>query len=120
MIANASILLCPSKRCASVIATRAMHTGGLAELPGLGVELNVSFAPIYRVILHYTHWNDNIMVAKKVARAVPLLNKSSALRIVENAVASGTAVVVTVPVDDAKTYETRLIRSGLMSTIEAA
>lgn len=80
----------------------------------------MSFEPIYRVILHYTNWTDHKDVANVVKKAVPSISKTHALRTVENAAAYGTAIVVTVPQDEAEMYEARLNRMGLKASLEIA
>jgi hypothetical protein len=85
-----------------------------------GVSIHFSFAPIYRVILHYNVWSDNKDAAKRVARAVDVLSMSDALRIVEAAVLYGSAIVVTVPLGEASSYEHRLRQAGLRASLEQA
>lgn len=84
-------------------------------------SFSVHFDDIYRVILHGSaHWDDLPFIAKKVKRAVPLVESDEAQRIVEAAVARGSAIVVTVTKSDAGDYSRQLRRQGLQSHIEPA
>ena len=79
-----------------------------------------AYEPIYRVILHYNQWQDAKPIALRVRQAVPVLSGADAQRVVENAQAHGTAIVITAPHDDAEMYESRLTRVGLKASIEVA
>ena len=100
--------------------------GGVLEdrtvLPWMvdAATFSISFDTFYRVILHYTAWSDDNITAKQVAKAVPALTYSEALRIVQAASRYGSAIVVTVPLDDARLYELRLTRFGFKASIEEA
>lgn len=82
--------------------------------------IDMTFEPIYRVILHYTNWNDHRIIGKAVKQAVPVITYTHALRSAENAAAHGSAIVVTVPKDDAEMYESRLSRAGLKASLDLA
>lgn len=81
---------------------------------------SIRFEPFYRVLLHYSMWNDNKLVAKTVAKAVPIISFNDGLRVAEAAEKVGSAIVVTVPLEDAEIYDDRLRHAGLKSSIESA
>ena len=80
----------------------------------------MNFAPIFRVILHYTQWEDNKEIARRITRAIPAIRGSNAIRIVENAVLYGSAIIIVAPIDEATIYETKLTRMGLKVSLDIA
>lgn len=109
----------PSFRVVRPVLCNSERAGaGTLERPS--VAFVTSFAPIYRVILHYTNWDDPKPVAKRIMKCVPHLSFGDGMRIAKNAALYNTSVVVTVPLDEAKIYETRLTRSGLRVTLDMA
>ena len=83
-------------------------------------DINVSFEEFYRVILHYSQWVDDKPIAQKVVLAVPHLTTNEAIRIVECAHSYGSAIVVTLPLDEATICKDSLVRVGLKATMELA
>lgn len=82
--------------------------------------MDMTFEPIYRVILHYSNWIDHGQTAKTIKQGVPVISYSHALRTAENAAAYGSAIVVTVPKDEAELYEQRLERLGFKVSLDIA
>lgn len=83
-------------------------------------SFRVSFEPIYRVILHYTQWTDDNVIAEKVVRAVNNMRFLEGLRIAQAANMNGSSIVVTTNIDQASLIEERLRMYGLRATIEIA
>lgn len=81
---------------------------------------NFQFEPFYRVLLHYNNWTEGKQIARIVRMAVPIVSADESLRVVEMAEIHETAIVVTVPKDDAELFVQRLIVSGLISSMEVA
>lgn len=107
----------------NAIAEPPSMAGSSVNAPAMsfpGITFDVTYEPIYRVVLHYNLWQDSKAVARRVKSAVPILSGANALRIVENAQLYGSSIVITVPLDDASMYESRLSRAGLKVTLEIA
>ncbi len=86
----------------------------LASPPSFEVE---SF---YRVLLHYSQWNNGDHVARLVRFAVPIITMNECIRIVNMAESYETAIVVTVKKEEAEKYAHRLLIAGLKSSTEEA
>lgn len=91
-----------------------------AEKRTAGGGMDISFEDFYRVVLHYSGWAEDKLVTQKVVQAVPLLTFSEALRVVENAHRFGSAIVKTLPLEEAVMIRANLTRQGLKATIEIA
>lgn len=74
----------------------------------------------YRVLLHYSQWNNGEHVARLVRFAVPIISMNESIRIVSMAESYETSIVVTVKKDEAELYAQRLLIAGLKSSTEEA
>ncbi len=83
-------------------------------------SFRITFEPIYRVILHYTQWKDDNVIAEKVVRAVNHMRFLEGLRIAQAANLHGSSIVVTTNLDQASVIEERLRLNGLRATVEVA
>jgi ATP-dependent Clp protease adapter protein ClpS len=83
-------------------------------------DFDMTFEPFYRVILHYTNWKEDKIIAGLIKQGVPFLQHSQAIQTVKNAVAYGTAIVITATREDAELYEARLKRLGLKVSLDMA
>lgn len=81
---------------------------------------NFQFEPFYRVLLHYNNWTEGKQIARIVRMAVPIVSADESIRVVEMAEIHETAIVVTVPKDDAELFVQRLVVAGLLSSMEIA
>lgn len=84
--------------------------------------LQMKFEPLYRIMLHYTLWNesDNKTIAQKVKVGVPILTLRDCEKIVKHTKAYGVCMVCTVAQDKAILFHDNLVRFGLNATIEEA
>jgi len=84
--------------------------------------LQMKFEPLYRIMLHYTLWNENDtkVIAQKVKVSVPILTQRECEKIVRHAQLYGMSMVCTVIKDKAVIYYENLVRVGLNATIEEA
>ena len=80
----------------------------------------VSFEPYWRVILKYSGWSDNKLVAEYVKGSIPSLQYSNAMRIVMVAQKEGQSIVVTAIRDQAEIYCDNLKRKKLDAFLEEA
>lgn len=83
-------------------------------------SFRVTFEPIYRVILHYTQWTDDNLVAEKVVRAVNNMRFLEGLRIAQAANKYGSSIVATTNIEQASLIEEKLRLYGLRATVEIA
>ena len=84
--------------------------------------LQMKFEPLYRIMLHYTLWNesDNKTVAQKLKVGVPILTLRDCEKIVRHAKSYGVCMVCTVAHEKAILFHENLLRFGLNATIEEA
>ena len=96
--------------------------GGVMDAPLTGQDklTNISFEPFYRVILQYTLWNDNKLIAEKIVKAIPGIGKDNADRSARIAKAYGSSILLTTTRDMAESYVQRLGTFGLKGNIEEA
>lgn len=76
--------------------------------------------PPYVVLLHNDDHNSMEDVIKALVRSVPELSLERAAEIMLEAHTTGTAAVITCPLELAELYRDRLQSFGLTATIEAA
>lgn len=93
------------------------RTGTLLDCPNMDAFW---FAPMHRVILHYTNWVEDNDVAVRIRRAVPNVPKDHARNAALQARISGHAIVLTAAPDIAEDAATNLRAQGLRVTLEEA
>jgi len=88
----------------------------------VSIDIKVSFEPFYRVILLYNGWPDDKDkdVAVKVKTAINMLSFGEALTRVRTARNDETAILVTVPKDDAILYLGNILKKGLEAQLDEA
>lgn len=84
--------------------------------------LQMKFEPLYRIMLHYSLWNetDTKVIAQKVKISVPILTLRDCEKIVRHTHSYGMSMVCTVAKEKAVLYYENLVRVGLNATIEEA
>lgn len=85
-----------------------------------GVERRAQILPPYRVILHNDDVNSMDHVVIAIEKSVPGLTQQQAIQIMLEAHISGSATVITCPLELAELYRDRLESFGLTATIERA
>lgn len=108
----------PSRRKTKVKTRQPNDTGSTSW--EIASPPSFEYAPFYRVLLHYSLWNDREDIARLVKFAVPMLSMNDSLRIVTMAEAYDTSIVVTVKKEEAELYMQRLLIAGLKSSTEEA
>ena len=90
--------------------------------PSLKSTLNLTFEPFYRVVLLYNGWKDDKDkdIAIKVKQSVNILSFSESLVRARNARIQHSAILVTVPKDDAQLYLENLVKKGLEVKLDEA
>lgn len=86
----------------------------------ISTPMTVMFGDICRVVLIDSGAPSTSVVARKLKRAVPMLDYATAVRVADLAATHGSAIVMTVPKIEATVYERRLRRQGLRTTITPA
>jgi hypothetical protein len=93
-----------------------------AVAPSLHTSLNISFEPFYRVVLIYNGWKDDKDkdVAIKVKQSIDILSFGESLGRARTARQQSSAILVTVPKDDAHVYVENLVKKGLEAKLDEA
>ena len=86
----------------------------------VSTTLNISFEPLYRIILVYTNWSDDKLIAEKVKSGVPIISYKEAIRAVKYAKVHGKAILCVVLKDKAILYSKKLNLHGISVILEEA
>lgn len=105
-----------------VVSRMPMPVPEAPTAPAKDTVLQMKFEPLYRIMLHYSLWNENDTksIAQKVKISVPILTLRDCEKIVRHTQSYGMSMVCTVVKDKAVLYYENLVRVGLNATIEEA
>lgn len=80
----------------------------------------VWFAPVYRLLLHFTHWAEDEGVVQRLRQAVRSLPSDRAREVVRQARMHGTSIVLTSSPDEVEHYLIRMQAQSLVGSMVEA
>lgn len=90
------------------------------KIKEVSTTINISFEPLYRIIIVYTNWSDDKLIAEKVKSGVPIISYKEAIRAVKYAKSHGKAILCVVLKDKAILYSKKLNLHGISVILEEA
>lgn len=99
---------------------------GMSETPRTGTILDCPqmsdffYAPMQRVVLHYSGWSEDGEIATRVRKAVPMVSRDHAQNAAAMARLQGTAIVLTAEPGVAEDAVSNLHAQGLRATVMEA
>lgn len=102
-------------------ATQSPPQGALLESRDVSIaNLVFAYEPFYRVVLLFSGWNDDRVVARKIRMSIPMLRFADCINIAKQARLRGRAIIVTVKKDEAFQYSKDLETRGLKVLLDEA
>lgn len=102
-------------------ATKSPPRGPIMESRDVSIaNIVFSFEPFYRVVLLFSGWNDDRVIARKIRMSIPMLRFADCINIAHQARLRGRAIIVTVKKDEALQYSKDLETRGLKVFLDEA